>query len=306
MKNIRRVAYIVLILIIAILSFTVYTNANKENPNEQKEKIFTELKYLESKFMNLINTMNNIKVKNYNIEVGSLSKEAVEQTAQNSSSSGQSSQGSSSGGESGEQSSQGGEGQETSQQKEEDQKKFDLKLSGVLTNNEEVNWEYVKNEVELLYTSMPTITLDMYQLQINKDDILNFNQELDNLAIVVKNQNKEETLAQLTKMYEFMPKFFENAADESWYKIVSDTKSNIFKAYSKLDSQNWTEIGNDVQNAISEYTKLMSQTDISTQKQYTINKCYVMVNELQNAVNSQDASVFLIKYKNLIEEIDNL
>lgn len=303
MKNIRRIAYIVLILIIAILSFTVYTNANKDNPNVQKEKTFTEIKYVESKLMNLINTMNNIKVKNYNIEVGNLSKEATEQATQNSSSSGQDSQGDSSG--EGEQSSQG-EGQETNQQDEQNQKKFDLKLSGVLTNNEEINWDYVKNEVELLYTSIPTITLDMYQLQINKDDILNFNQELDNLAIVAKDENKEETLAELTKMYEYIPKFYESTADETWYKTVADTKVNIFKAYSKLDNQDWTEIENDVKNAINEYAKLMSETNINEQKQYSINKCYIMINELQNAVNSQDVSVFLMKYKNLIEEIDNL
>lgn len=299
MKKIKKIAYIILIVIIAILSFTIYANANKDNPNEQKEKTFTELKYLESKLINLMNTMNNINTKNYKIEVGNLSKEATKQATQDSSSSGQNSQGGSSGG--GGQSSQG---QESGQNQ--DQKKFELKLSGVLTNSEDINWDYVKNEVELLYTSMPTITLDMYQLQINKDDILNFNQELDNLAIVVKSENKEETLRQLSKMYEFMPKFFENTTDENWLKIISKTKVNIFKAYSKLDNGNWTEIGNDTQNAINEYTKLMSEIDINQQKQYTINKCYVMINELQNAVNSQDASIFLIKYKNLIEEIDNL
>lgn len=303
MKNFKRVAYIALLLIVAILSFTVYTNANKENSNGQ-EKTFTELKYLESKLINLMNTMNNINTKNYEIEVGNLSKEATEQ-ATGGNNSNQGGQGSSSSG--GGQSSQGGNNSESSNgQDEQNQKKFDLKLSGVLTNNEEVNWDYVKNEVELLYTSIPTITLDMYQLQINKDDILNFNQELDNLAIVVKNENKEETLAQLAKMYEYLAEFFETTADEKWYKIVADTKVNIFKAYSRLDSQNWTEIGNDVQNAINEYTRLMSETDIKQEKQYSINKGYIMINELQNAVNSQDVSIFLIKYKNLIEEIDNL
>lgn len=308
MKNFKRVAYIVLILIVAILSFSVYTNANKENSNGQ-EKTFTELKYLESKLINLMNTMNNINTKNYEIEVGNLSKEATEQ-ATGGNNSNQGGQGSSSSG--GGQSSQGGQSQggnnseSSNGQDEQNQKKFDLKLSGVLTNNEEVNWDYVKNEVELLYTSIPTITLDMYQLQINKDDILNFNQELDNLAIAVKNENKEETLAQLAKMYEYLAKFFETTADEKWYKIVADTKVNIFKAYSRLDSQNWAEIGNDVQNAINEYTRLMSETDIKQEKQYSINKGYIMINELQNAVNSQDVSIFLIKYKNLIEEIDNL
>ena len=202
--------------------------------------------------------------------------------------------------------SSGSSGQSGQTGNEESKKKYDLKLSGVLTNNEEINWDYIKNEVELLYTSIPTITLDMYQLQINKEDILNFNKELDNLAIVVKNENKEETLSQLTKMYSFMPKFFQNTADENWQKVVADTKNNVFNGYSKLDSGDWQGIANDIQNATSEYTKLMSDTNINQEKQYAINKGYIMLNELQNAVSTQDTSVFLIKYKNLIEQIDNL
>ena len=31
-----------------------------------------------------------------------------------------------------------------------------------------------------------------------------------------------------------------------------------------------------------------------------------MLNELQNAINEQDETVFLIKYKNLLEEINNI
>lgn len=311
MKKFKRIAYIILILIVAILSLTIYTNATENNSNSEKEKTFTELKYVETKLIDLLNTMNNIKTKNYDLEVGELSKESTQKATQDSSS-GQGSQGGSSGG--GQSGSQGGQSSGSSGQSgqtgntgdEESKKKYDLKLSGVLTNNEEINWDYVKNEVELLYTSIPTITLDMYQLQINKDDILNFNKELDKLAIIVKNENKEQTLAQLTKMYAYLPNFFQNVADENWYKVVTDTKVNIFKGYSKLDGRDWQAISNDIQNAINEYTKLMSDTSIKQEKQYAINKGYIMLNELQNAVNTQDASVFLIKYKNLIEQIDNL
>ena len=40
--------------------------------------------------------------------------------------------------------------------------------------------------------------------------------------------------------------------------------------------------------------------------QYNINKVYVMINELQNAVTLKDKEVFLIKYKNLLEELQNI
>ena len=68
----------------------------------------------------------------------------------------------------------------------------------------------------------------------------------------------------------------------------------------------WNEIAQNVKQAEENYSKLLSNTNIDRTKQYRVNKCYVMLNELQNAVNFKNSSVFLIKYQNLLEEIDNI
>ena len=80
----------------------------------------------------------------------------------------------------------------------------------------------------------------------------------------------------------------------------------MFKAYSKLDSKNWDEISNDLKQAIDTYSNQLINTNKDSDKQYVINKIYIMLNELQNAVNVQDESIFLIKYKNILEEMNNL
>ena len=59
-------------------------------------------------------------------------------------------------------------------------------------------------------------------------------------------------------------------------------------------------------DAINVYSSLLTNTGIETGKQSSINKGYVMLNELKNAVDLQNDSIFLIKYKNLLEEINNL
>ena len=150
------------------------------------------------------------------------------------------------------------------------------------------------------------MTMDLYQLNINKDEILNFNKEIDNLVTVVNEENKESTLQTLSVIYDYLPKFLESAKGEDViYKKVVETKANIFKGYSKLDSGKWDEISQDIQNGVNTFTELLSNPDvINSNNQYSVNKIYIMLNELQNAVNMQDVSVFLIKYKNLIEEIE--
>ena len=308
MKNLKRIAYIVLILIITILGFVIYSNANKNDENVKNEKAFSEIKYVESKLVELFNEMNKIESRNYNIAIGEISKDTTQ------SSSGESSSSSGSGGGEGGTSSGGEETSSDSSSDEntsssnsnQDNKKFELEISGVLTNKEDINWEYIKGEIENLYSSISTITLDMLQINVTQEEILTFNNQLDNLAVAVKDENKENTLSQMSTLYDTLATITQKIQGEETYKILVEIKQNIFKAYSKLDNENWNEIEKDINNAITNYSKLLSDTNIETQNQYVINKGYVLINELKNAVNLKDISVFLIKYKYLLEELNSL
>ncbi len=308
MKKIKRIGYIVLIVIVVVLSLTIYTNASKDNEKNQKEKTFSEIKYMETKIASLLNAMNHIESRNFSVVTSEFSKETTEQSSNDNTSTngsgGNSSSGgdnSSSGGSSSDSSSQGTNGED-----EQDKKKFELKAIGVLTNTDDIDWDSVKSEIEILYTSLPSITLDLYQLNVNQEDVLGFNTEYDKLASIAKDEKKEETLVELTNVYEYLPKFLRSSGQEELYTTLVETKYYIFKGYSKLDGQNWQEISKDIKSAIDIYSTLLTNTEIEASKQYNISKGYIMLNELQNAVNLQDSSVFLIKYKNLLEEINHI
>ena len=307
MKKFRRIAYIILILIIIILSLTVYTNASKNNDNNEKDKAFTEIKFLESKFENLLNTMNNIETRNYKISYGEISEVGKQESnSESGETSSKSSEGGSGGNNSSSESSSSSRSSESNNTQQEKGVKFDLKRKGTLNNAENINWDEVKGEVETIYTSIPNITLDLYKVNLNHEDILSFNKEFDNLTVAAKDESKEDALTQLSKLYDYIPKFVQNVTDDELYKKEIETKNFIFKAYSKLDGDNWNEISKDINNAINTYSQLLSNTDINDKKQYSINRVYIMLNELQNTVLIKDKSVFLVKYKNLIEEISNL
>lgn len=302
MKKFKWFAYGFLILIIIILSFIIYFSIFKNKDVDIKQKNLSEIQFLESKFVNLLNGMNNIEFENYNISTSKDVNETAEQSG------GSSSSGSDTG-ETSSKSSSGSSGSSESSSSEttsKDNKKFDLKSNGVLTNSDEINWDNIKTEIETIYTSLPTITLDLYQLNLNQEDILNFNKEFDNLTISARDENKEKTLSELSKIYEYLPKFIKNTSDEELEITTLETKSNVFKAYSKLDSNNWNEIQNDIKNATDTFSSLVTNTNVNPNKQFNVNRAYVMINELQNAVNIKDNAVFLIKYKNLLEELNNL
>lgn len=305
MKKYTRIAYLVIIVLILLFGFFVYKVSGKNSTDgDVKEKSLSEIKYLESKFLNLFNQLNNINFENYTISATKISEEQSEK--QSSSSSGKSGSGK---GESGQ--SENGESSGSSQSSEdsskEDNKQYELQESGVLTQNSEINWKQIKNDVENIYVSLYPTTLDLYQTASNKEDIVNFNKEYDNLTKAVKDENKEETLKELSRLYDYLPKFIENCASEEKDKTIIKTKNNIFKAYSILEQEDWGAMSEYVNNAIQEFTKIV--TDFNNQEkgnQYNINKTYIMINELQNAIALNDKEVFLIKYKKLLEELQNM
>lgn len=304
MKKLKITAYIILIAIIVVIGTTIFVRANEDGEKNKSEKALTELKYLDSKLEDIFNEMNNITMRNYKVYTSNIEpkkKEGTNTSSENSSSS--------EGGNSKSSAQTTSNEQEEGNQSNEDEKNlknYTMQQEGVLTNTDVIDWNKVKNEIELIYTSIPAITLDLYGLNINQEEILNFNRQFDNLTVLVKNQNKEETLRELAKTYQYIPKFAEKVTEDILYRTVLNTKTNVFTAYSKLDGKNWDEISNDMKNAINIFSQLLTGNVVNTNNQITINKVYVMLNELQNATKVKDETVFLIKYKNLLEEINNM
>ena len=302
MKKYKKFLFLFIIIIAVVLGVFLYTSVSKENTVSSEEKSLSEIEYLEKKLVTLLNQLNNIESRNYNLSVSKITEQEESSQSQSEDSSKKEDSGTES--ESNKNDQQGDSS--TEQSNVEDNEEYTLKEDGILNNNGQIDWEDIKKEVENLYSQIPTITLDLYSLDVAKEDVLGFNQEIDNLTISVQEENKENTLSNLSKIYEFIPRFLEKITDNMTYKAVINTKNELFKAYSKLDSGNWDEISNDVTNTINIYSNNLINTNTDENKQYSINKIYIMLNELQNAVKLQDRAIFLIKYENVLEEVNNL
>ncbi len=301
MKKFKIISYIILLIVLVILALTVYTSATQDNSKDEKEKVVSEIRYLDTKLVDLFNNMNNIEMRNYKIYTTKIEESRSAETTgggNSSSESGQNSEGASS------DSSSSSEGSNTDTTNTE--KNYEMTESGILTSSRDIDWTACKNEVELIYTSISTITLDLYKQNVTQEDILNFNKELDSLTASLQEENKQTALDNLIKIYEYIPRFAQNVSDDTLYKTVLETKLHVFKAYSKLDTKDWGTMATNLTDAINVYSSLLTNTGIETGKQSSINKGYVMLNELKNAVDLQNDSIFLIKYKNLLEEINNL
>ena len=311
MKKYQKIAYIFLVIFVLSIVFILFKSYANINKNEdEKEKTETEIQRIELSFVNMFNELNNIKFENYRINTSQINKEDLKDNSSSSasettpSSGGSSSSESSSSGDQGESQKENGSSQSSEESKE--NQNYEMKLSGVLTNNSDINWENLKNEVEILYSAIPSLTIDLYKININKEKITNFNQEYDNLMKAIKEENKQNALDALANLYNYLPDFIENSTDDTNEKILIKTKNNVFKAYSLLDKNDWNAITENVNLANQEFTKMLTNSQSSNKNQYIINKAYVQINELQNSTKTKEKEIFLIKYKNLLEELENI
>lgn len=300
MKKFKFIAYIFLAFILIILGFTIYSIATKNDNDDEKEKVKSEIKYLDTKLVDLFNNMNNIETRNYKIYTTKIEESGEAET------SGQKSRETNS--QSNSSSNTNNSEQQTSSENNTTNStdNYEMKQSGILTSDRDTNWSTCKNEIELVYTSISTITLDLYHLNISKEDILKFNEQLDKLTISVENENKQQTLDNLVNLYDLLPKFAENVIDDVVYKTMLQVKLNIFKAYSKLDTDNWEEINIEISKAVENYSNLLTNPNVESYRLSSLNKGYIILNELKNVANIKDKTVFFIKYKNLLEEINNI
>lgn len=311
MKKYQKIAYIFLVIFVLSIAFILFKSYADSNKNEdEKEKTETEIQRIELSFVNMFNELNNIKFENYRINTSQINKEDLKDNSSSSasetipSSGGSSSSESSSSGDQGESQKENGSSQSSEESKE--NQNYEMKLSGVLTNNSDINWENLKNEVEILYSAIPSLTIDLYKININKEKITNFNQEYDNLMKAIKEENKQNALDALANLYNYLPDFIENLTDDTNEKILIKTKNNVFKAYSLLDKNDWNAITENVNLANQEFTKILTNSQSSNKNQYIINKAYVQINELQNSTKTKEKEIFLIKYKNLLEKLENI
>ena len=308
-KKILLGVILILIIIASVFGASFIKFKSKDNKwNDDKEKTVSEVRYLETKLTSLLNAINNIKYENYKVMESKIDE--TESSSNSTKSSGRSDSSNMSSGESksktSSQSSGESDSEQTGEEKESSQTKYTLEKTSTLSNSsKEINWDKIKSEVEILYSVIPTTTLDLYSLNIDQNEILQFNKDFDNLTSSVKNEDKEKTLERLSKLYGYLPKYLEKIYENETYTNIVKTKSYVVSAYSIVDTENWNQISEYVKKAIESYSSVLNNITTDS-KTYNVNKGYILLNELQNAVNMKDKEIFLIKYKNLLEEFNSI
>lgn len=297
MKKIFKEGFILFLILIILLVSLTGCSKNSDNINDKlKDKVNSEMLFLDTQLLNMLNELNGILFVNYVVsaqEVKESESTSANEKQENSNSSGESKNNSTSKGD-------------DSQSKKTTALDYSMESNGILSSKKLADWNKLKYDIEQLYTSWSTIILDLYRLNISNNNILGFSNDLDLATKAIKDENKKDSLVLLAKLYSYLPKYAESYSTDTTKINLLKTKSSILNAYSIIEDNKIEEVKNEISNAEQSYLPIINDISSNPNKQFNINKGYILIKELQNSINTETTDIFYIKYRNLMEEISTI
>lgn len=308
MKNKKYLILLICVVIILAIVFGAVMVFSNSGNDTTKDKIKEEIYYIETKLLGMINALNNIPFSNSVL----LEQNTIKgQEKSNTNSSSGASQGSEEKSQTGEgSSSTGSSGGESSTSSESggdtDYTKYNVQNKNILNIKEnEIDWNYIKNTVELLHTSWTTIMIDLHSLNIKNDDILSFSNNLDALILNIEKEDKRSTLNSLASLYAIIPIYISQYSNDNYEENLAYTKAYIINSYVLLEDDKWEDMQAEVTKAQEYFNLVINSINEKSSKIFT-NKTYVLLNEMKNSINLKDKKLYYMKYKNLMENAMNI
>lgn len=278
-KYIITIIVLLSIILLSICGYFVYANAKSNQGNSQdmlKDKAITEIKFLNTEIIGIMNELNNISYTNYKIinQDVNLSTQGSENTIQ-----------------------------PENNTIERSAVEYE---STINENNDKIDWESIKETTENIYSSWTTILIDLTTLNVNRDNLLKFNDLLDEIVNAEEDKNKKACLSHLANLYNLLALYLNDFSNDEQIKNIFNTKSNILYAYSVIDGEDWNQANEYIEKAKSEFNKIMNNQVNNINNIDEINKAYILINELSDDINKQSKKTFFINYVEVIQELENI
>lgn len=311
MKKIFKINSWMLVCVMMLIILSGCNNSQNEE-EELKKKINTEISYIDSELVSIVNALNNINYAKYKVITQEI--EGTTGSGQSQQSGGQKEQSSEErnsqeSGQGSESSSKGGNSNNSKQEEESSgssNKIYSVQANNVLGKQSDVDWSELKNRVEDLYVSWTAVSLDLKKAGVSEHELTNFARDLDMAAKAVKNEDKNETINGVVTLYSYLPKFAEVNSESSKERNLLNTKYDLLLCYKYADLENWDELEKSLNDLKMSFSNIVNKKDEFVNKDININSATVIINEMGNTSESKDKDVFFIKYKNLMQELNTV
>lgn len=275
-KYIITIVTLFAIILLSIGGYFLYSNAKTKESSSTttlQAKSMSEINYLSTEIIEMMNGLNNISFSNFEIQNKTIEAESS--------------------------------GNETASENSIDTSV--MQFDNILTSdNNDINWEDLKGRVENMYSTWTTVLIDLTTLNVNRDNLLKYNSLLDDIVLEMEKEDKKQTLIKLADLYQLLAQYVNDVSQDSTVKSIFATKSNVLYAYAMVGNEDWNKVREYVSIAKQEFSNNLTNPVENMANFDSMNKAYILLNELAEDSNREEEKIFYINYRSLIQELETM
>lgn len=275
-KYIITIIILFTIILLSIGGYFIYSNAKTNDANsvdKLKEKCLSELNFLSTQTIEIMNSLNNISYSNFEI----VNKEVP--TSEN--------------------------GGQNTVSTENSISSSVVEYNNILNeDSNDIDWNGISKIVENIYGSWTNILIDLTTMNVNKDNLLQYNTILDSIVTNIQDKDKVAALTNTADLYNLLYLYLKDFSGNEREISLFYIRSNILYAYSLASQQNWDKMREYINIAKQEFNNVLNNQVDNISNIDVINKAYILINELEDDINNKNESIFYINYKNLMQELE--
>ena len=177
----------------------------------------------------------------------------------------------------------------------------------ILSNNGETDWTELAYLLENIYSTWPTISMDLKEKGISSEMIEGFSVSMNGAIQSLKNQDKNNTLINLYNMYINLPRYITAVSNDVNKINLYNTKANVLNAYVLVaTTDKWNDITNSIADAKNSFNTILTSNNYNKNEKMSLQKTYVIMEDLERASKLNDGDIFLIGYKNLVQQLQTM
>lgn len=165
-----------------------------------------------------------------------------------------------------------------------------------------INWNNVSKEVKEIDVSTDTIIQDLSELNVSNEDILALRNEINALIISAGNKDEYNLLQKVNHLYLLLPNYLEKYSDDKNKIEEMKLKGLILTSFVQANFLEWENAKNTIISAETKYNEMMKNVDYMREHSKSLNKIYVLLEELKNAIELQETELAKVKYIDFIEK----
>jgi len=168
---------------------------------------------------------------------------------------------------------------------------------------EQINWDYIKGDIQKINSSWSIMLLDLTSVGEDNEKILAYSDDLNNLLLSMANEDEIVMLEKLNSMYEKIVSFRETYSEDKNLIEKNKIKSQVLKSYYLSNKEDYETAKSDLDGTIEKYKELMKDEDYKKENSYNMNKIYILLQEYKNSISIGNLDLIKMKFILTVEDL---